>query len=117
MRKTNRWTPIILTVIFTAVIFGIFIYQQHGGSRAVSLSQIQNTTGHPLSFVEGKINVNNATAEELTTLPGIGEKLSQRIIAYRNEHGPFLHESDLKNVSGIGDAKLDAIIDYITLGG
>ena len=117
MRKTNRWTPIILTTVFTAVIFGVFTYRQHGGSSTVSLSQIQNTTNTSVAFIDGRININTASAEELTTLPGIGEKLSQRIVAYRNEHGPFIHETDLKNVSGIGDAKLDAIIDYITLGG
>ena len=62
------------------------------------------------------ININTASAEELEELPGIGETLALRIIAYREEHGPFQTIADISNVSGIGDGKLAAIQDYITVG-
>lgn len=62
------------------------------------------------------ININTATAQELEALPGIGPALSQAIVAYRDEHGAFTRAEDLLNVKGIGEAKLDAIREEITLG-
>jgi competence protein ComEA len=51
----------------------------------------------------GLVNVNTATLEQLESLPGIGPALGQRIVDYREEHGPFHTVDDLLNVSGIGD--------------
>ncbi len=66
--------------------------------------------------VEGPLNINTATAEELEELPGIGPELARRIIAYREEHGPFKSVEDLLNVKGIGPATLQKIRDLITVG-
>ncbi len=63
----------------------------------------------------GLINLNTATAEELQTLPGIGESLSERIVAYREEHGDFLSPDELTNVDGIGTGKYEAVKDRITV--
>lgn len=65
----------------------------------------------------GKININTATADQLTQLPGIGPTLAQRIVAYRTAHGAFSTVSELKNVYGIGDKKVAALSDYATAGG
>ena len=65
---------------------------------------------------KGLININTAIAEQLLTLNGIGEELAQRIVEYRDEHGPFEDIYDLMNVSGIGAKKLEAIADKITVG-
>lgn len=62
-----------------------------------------------------KVNINTATSEELQKLPGIGESIANRIITYRKENGKFKNIEDLKNVSGIGDAKYNNIKDYITV--
>lgn len=62
------------------------------------------------------ININTATAEELEELPGIGPALSQAIVSYREENGAFTQVEDLMNVKGIGEGKLEAIRDEITLG-
>jgi competence protein ComEA len=63
----------------------------------------------------GLINVNTASAAELEALPGIGEVLSQRIVDYRTEHGPFASVEDLLDVSGIGEAILADIRDLVTV--
>ena len=61
------------------------------------------------------VNVNTAAAEELETLPGIGEVLAQAIIAYREEHGPFTSVDELDEVSGIGPVTLEEIRDLVTV--
>ena len=58
------------------------------------------------------VNINTASESELMTLPGIGEVTAKAIIDYREDH-PFNSIEDIKNVSGIGDAKYDRIKDYI----
>ena len=48
-------------------------------------------------------------------MPGIGEGLAKRIVAYRTEHGPFEGPEGLMEVSGIGEKKLEELRDYITV--
>lgn len=60
------------------------------------------------------VNINTATKEELMTLSGIGEAKAEAIITYR-EQSPFETIEDLKNVSGIGDAIYEEIKDHITV--
>lgn len=61
------------------------------------------------------LNINTATEGELCTLPGIGSKLALRIIAFRQEHGPFEHASEIIEVSGIGLSTFDGFKDLITV--
>lgn len=61
----------------------------------------------------GKTNINTASAEELQKLDGIGPALSRRIVDHRQANGRFSSIEELKNVSGIGDAKFASIKDAI----
>ncbi len=71
----------------------------------------------PEGETKGKINLNTATARELSDgLDGIGEALAARIVAYREQHGAFRAVDELKNVPGIGDKKLEAIRGSVTVG-
>jgi len=71
--------------------------------------------GKQISSLTGKININIASALELASLPGIGPSFSQRIIAFRQTHGPFAKIEDLKKVSGVGDKLFQQIKEKITV--
>ena len=60
-----------------------------------------------------KVNINNADESELDELPGVGPSTAQKIIQYRKENGEFKSIDELKNVSGIGEAKFQKIKDLI----
>jgi competence protein ComEA len=63
----------------------------------------------------GLISLNRATAAELEGLPGVGPVLAGRIVAHRDQNGPFSAVEDLLEVPGIGEAKLAAIRDLVTV--
>ena len=63
----------------------------------------------------GKININTASKEELTTLPGVGESKAEAIIKYREDNGNYEKIEDIKNVSGIGESAFEKIKDNITV--
>jgi len=74
-----------------------------------------NIVGMPASG-DGRININLASQSELTDLPGIGSVLASRIIDYRRLNGNFQRIEDIRNVSGIGEKRYEAIQDKITVG-
>lgn len=59
------------------------------------------------------VSLNRANAEELSSLPGIGEATAKRIIADRRAHGRFKKVEDLCRVKGIGKKKLASIKRYL----
>ena len=71
----------------------------------------------PLSWAEegGKININQASVQEIATLKGIGASYAERIVQYRKEHGPFKSPEDIVKVRGIGPKTLEANKDRITV--
>ena len=74
---------------------------------------------HSVSMEEleraGTIDVNAASAEELTELPGIGPVLAAAIVEYREEHGPFESAEELLGVYGIGEVKLEGMRPFLRL--
>jgi len=62
-----------------------------------------------------RVNLNTATVDDLTTLPGIGPSYAKRIVDFREKNGPFKRVEDLLNVQGIGEKTLEKIRDRITL--
>lgn len=63
-----------------------------------------------------KININTASLAELQKLPRIGEKVAQRIIEYRKEHGKFKKIEELMKIPGIGEKIFNNLKDLITVG-
>ena len=67
--------------------------------------------------LEGQININTATAEQLVLLPGIGKKTADAITEYRTKNGNFKAVDDITKVKGIGAKKLEKIKSYLVLEG
>ena len=65
---------------------------------------------------EAPININTATAEELTELDGIGPTIAGRIVEWRKENGPFTSTDKLMNVDGIGPNTYEKIRSHVTVG-
>lgn len=62
-----------------------------------------------------KINLNKATVEELSLLPGVGPATAQKIVEQRQTNGPFSSVDDLDDIKGIGEKKLEKIRPYATV--
>ena len=82
------------------------------GLMPTSLSAAENPT---VNHAAATISLNRATAEELQALPGVGPALSERIIKYRTEHGPFRTVDQLTEVQGVGQAKLARFKDRLNV--
>ena len=87
--------------------------KKFANSQVTTATQIPDTSSNTKK--QGKININTATEEELDTLPGIGPSTAAKIIDYRKENGKFKNIEEIKEVSGIGDAKYEKIKELIII--
>ncbi|MGW9113561.1 helix-hairpin-helix domain-containing protein [Microbacterium sp. NPDC055683] len=76
-------------------------------------SGVPDAPGDPAA--PGLVNLNSADAAALEELPRIGPAIAGRIIAWREENGPFAAVEDLLAVSGIGDAMLESLRPLVTV--
>lgn len=136
MKKPHLSILVLITCIFTAFVFDFFTGRNVGRTpvqiqtlqpshetvavtqpEATEESASESTPESEPTTPAGPINLNTATAEQLQTLPGIGPVIAARIIDYRTQYGEFGSVAELIAVSGIGEKKLEAIWDLVTVGG
>ena len=70
---------------------------------AAEKSERTTTVSAPVG-ADAKVNINTADVKELMTLNGVGHKVAERIVAYREAHGPFKKADEVRKVEGIGQA-------------
>lgn len=115
----RRKFPVLLVslaVCFTVFLAGLFFGRRMGRQDfdwtfgdEIPASTTQATEE---AVQDGKLNVNEASAQELAELPGIGTVLAERIVEYRTAYGPFQSLEELCGVDGIGEKRLEDLQDY-----
>ena len=65
--------------------------------------------------IYNQVDVNRATYEELIRIPYVGPVTAKRIIAFRQEKGPFTDTEQLKNIYGIGESRYKTIVKFLTV--
>lgn len=123
MKNIEQTILLCITVLCAGLMVGILI-GKFGTDRSVKLSAYDQTvddqseqTAPYRHETAGKININTASAEELSMLPGIGITYAKRIVEHRAKYGPFLTVDELANIKGIGEKRFESIKEYITVGG
>ena len=98
-----------MTRIMIAAIAAIaFTAAAAGAQGRATAPKATATTAAP-------VNLNTATMDQLATIPGIGVKTAERIIAYREKNGGFKKIEDLMNVQGVGEKSFLKMKPLITV--
>lgn len=97
---------ILLMLVFIPILFAVSFFS-HKEPNIISATESVSTPYY--------IDINTATADELTTLDGIGPAIAERIINFREKNGNFKNPEDLCKVPGIGSSTLNKIKDYIVI--
>ena len=84
-------------------------------SASPSSAQSKASAPKPAATAAAPVNLNTATAEQLATIPGVGPKMAERIIDYRQKNGGFKKVEDLMNVSGVGEKSFLKMKPLITV--
>jgi len=116
----TEWLMFLLAGMFLIVL--VLLYRQAsavapGTDYTISVQRqaVETITPEPPEPA-GPIDINTASLDELQKLIGIGPVLAQRIIDYREEHGPFQTVEDLLEVKGIGEATLEKFREDVVAG-
>ena len=104
-----------LTALFLCLLATLYVRDTGVKNGAVTIKTEISGPQSELAPEPLMVDINVADVELLTQLPGIGEALAERIVAYRAENGPFEDREAIMNVSGIGQGKYEAIAGMITV--
>lgn len=108
-----------LVMILLCILFCFIPVITHYTSKETAVYRMKTEDNWVLKSIpaekNGKIRINQADADELTVLPGIGEKLAEQIMAERMNNGPFYYAEDLEAVKGIGSKSLQGYREMIDM--
>lgn len=121
VREWRQGVRKLLLLLYTAALLislGCFLWNASAPVRVHSAPKCYPSKGDefslaPVPTLPADSILNTGDAAALDALPGIGTVLSERIVAYREEHGAFVYPEELRNVKGIGEKRLQAILDAL----
>ena len=99
----HRSTPATPTLVVGALIMGLMLCALAGTAGAADNAAEASTP----------IDLNRADVKQLMEIPGIGEVTAQRIVEFREKHGPFGRVEDLLKVKGIGEKSFEKLRPYV----
>ena len=102
----------MMTRTLMAAILGIAV----SATAASAQSKATTPKAAATATAAAPVNLNTATVEQLATIPGVGPKMAERIIDYRQKNGGFKKIEDLMNVSGVGEKSFLKMKPLITVG-
>jgi competence protein ComEA len=79
------------------------------------MSVMADEATSPEAATAAMVNINTASAEALTMLPGIGDVKAEAIVAWRDQHGPFEQVEQLLEVNGVGETTLESLRSQVQL--
>ena len=117
-RQGVRKLLLLLYMAALLISLGCFLWNASAPVRVHSAPKCYPSKGDefslaPVPTLPADSILNTGDAAALDALPGIGTVLSERIVAYREEHGAFVYPEELRNVKGIGEKRLQAILDAL----
>ena len=115
--KPTKTEQLILamTAVFLCGLLSLFCWERASAAGGVFVETEMTVSAENILPERAFMNINTATAKELATLPGIGDTLAGRIVAYRTEHGDFAETKEIMQVNGVGEGKFSAVADRITV--
>jgi competence protein ComEA len=99
MKRFSRFASAVVALSFVAMLFASSVLAAAKPAPA------------------GKVNLNTASAQQLTALPGVGPKLAERIVEYRQKAGGFKSAQELMNVGGIGEKNFAKLQPHVVVAG
>ena len=105
---------IVAVLLCIAVYIGVFIGRTSGGN-IMHLSDIARYYESNKEEIVQKIDLNKATTDDLTEIPGVNLKIAKAIVAYRKEYGKFYRVSELMDIDGISEDLYADISKYVTV--
>lgn len=116
--KNGRSILLLVIALSVSMVLGVFIGRNvNSGHVSLSAEDFSAETRNSRESMDYRLDINTATKSQLMELPGIGEVMAERIVAYRTEHGMFSSIDALLQVEGIGEKKLQQIEKLIMVGG
>lgn len=121
-QSTYRIALSLITLLaFAGTAWFIVAPEPSPGVEIIRPTPVVGNAASPATAVEGSqsdaaplsVNLNTASLQELMALPGIGETLAGRIVAYREENGPFLRADQVMAISGIGPGTYEKLRSHV----
>lgn len=115
-----EWLLLAATALFLCLLLALFWKDRAAMASDETGVAVETETEVPQADIQpdlSPLDLNSAAVEELAKLPGIGEELARRIVAYRTENGPFETVEEIMKVSGIGEGRFAALEGRIIVDG